>query len=284
MIFDFLDSQDNEWFFFAPNMLSIRTVGAKREYWNVRVIQLFRQLRYPIPPLQVETRIYIYLTTVSGSGLSRKSDTGYAHLVEPVSPIPLSQVIDEVEFGVKSSERSKCDVLAAAVLTLCILRHDKVVDINHIHLSLAHSQADFLKQITNQHGIRLTGELVSCSACSRMTKDIYTATYDWVCDETNEPSLHRHRWALLCVICRVAIRHHVRGSASRLQWPYGPREKTASAILAVVKLFVADMVVPHIFRTNNGTECSNSIFVDYCITVGIWREFTTPHTPQQNGL
>lgn len=71
-------------------------------------------------------------------------------------------------------------------------------------------------------------------------------------------------------------------SASRLQRPYGGREKTEPAILAVVKLFVADMVVPRVFRTNNGTECSNSIFVDYCINVGIWREFTTTHSPQQN--
>ena len=72
-------------------------------------------------------------------------------------------------------------------------------------------------------------------------------------------------------------------SASRLQRPYGVREKSAAAILSVVKRFVADMGVPRAFRTDNGTEYSNSMFVDFCNGLGIRREFTAPYTPQQNG-
>ena len=72
-------------------------------------------------------------------------------------------------------------------------------------------------------------------------------------------------------------------SASRLQRPYGVREKSAAAILSVVKCFVADMGVPRAFRTDNGTEYSNSMFVDFCNGLGIRREFTAPYTPQQNG-
>ena len=72
-------------------------------------------------------------------------------------------------------------------------------------------------------------------------------------------------------------------SASRLQRPYGVREKSAAAILSVVKRFVADMGVPRAFCTDNGTEYSNSMFVDFCSGLGIRRESMAPYTPQQNG-
>ena len=71
-------------------------------------------------------------------------------------------------------------------------------------------------------------------------------------------------------------------SALRLQRPYGVREKSAAAILSVVKRFVAEMGVPRAFRTENGTEYSNSMFVDFCNGLGIRRESTAPYTPQQN--
>ena len=72
-------------------------------------------------------------------------------------------------------------------------------------------------------------------------------------------------------------------SASRLQRPYGVREKSAAAIRSVVKRFVADMGVSRTFRTDNGTEYSNSMFVDLCNGLGIRLEFTALYTPQQNG-
>ena len=61
------------------------------------------------------------------------------------------------------------------------------------------------------------------------------------------------------------------------------REKSAAAILSVVKRFVADMGVPRVFRTDNGIEYSKSMFVDFCDGLGIRREFTAPYMPQQNG-
>ena len=72
-------------------------------------------------------------------------------------------------------------------------------------------------------------------------------------------------------------------SALRFQRPYGARDKSASAILGVVKCFVANMGVPQAFRTGNGAEYTNSTFVDYCKGLGIRRELTAPYTPQQNG-
>ena len=72
-------------------------------------------------------------------------------------------------------------------------------------------------------------------------------------------------------------------SAWRLQRPYSVREKSAAAVPSVVKRFVADMGVPRAFRTDNGTEYSNSMSVDFCNGLGIRREFTTLYTPQQSG-
>ena len=73
-------------------------------------------------------------------------------------------------------------------------------------------------------------------------------------------------------------------SASRFHRPYGARDKSAFTVLGVVKRFVADMRVPRGFKTDNGTEYTNSTFVDYCNGLGIRRELTAPYTPQQNGL
>ena len=72
-------------------------------------------------------------------------------------------------------------------------------------------------------------------------------------------------------------------SASRLQRPYGTRGKSAAAVLAVVKRFIADMGVPRAFRSDNGAEYTNHSFVECCNTLGIRRELTAPYTPQQNG-
>ena len=72
-------------------------------------------------------------------------------------------------------------------------------------------------------------------------------------------------------------------SAPRPQRPYGVGVKSAAAIFSVVKRFVADMGVQRAFCTDNGTEHSNSMFVNFCNGLGIRREFTAPYTPQQNG-
>ena len=60
-------------------------------------------------------------------------------------------------------------------------------------------------------------------------------------------------------------------SASRLQRPYGTRDKRAAAILAVVKRFIADMEVPRAFRSDDGAEYTNHSFVEYCNNLGIRR-------------
>ena len=128
--------------------------------------------------------------------------------------------------------------------------------------------------------------LAPCSGCS-MAKGIRASTphrttsraeapFDLVHIDTAGPfpeSLGASRYVVMFV-----------DSASRFQRPYRTWDKSASAILGVVQRFVADMGVPRAFRTDNGTEYTNSAFVEYCNGLQIRRELTAPYTPQQNGL
>ena len=193
------------------------------------------------------------------------------------------------ESGESASVSSEGVGMAAAVLSPGGLfvnnKKTTVVDINHFHVSLAHAHSSVLKATARQHGIQLEGELAPCSGCS-MAKGIRASTphhttsraaapLDMVHIDTAGPfpeSLGGSRYVVMFV-----------DSASRFQRPYGTRNKSASAILGVVQRFVADMGVPRAFRTDNGTEYTNSAFVDYCNGLQIRRELTAPYTPQQNG-
>ena len=178
--------------------------------------------------------------------------------------------------------------MAAAVLSpggVFINKNKKVADINHFHVPLAHAHSSVLKATARQHGIQFAGELASCSGCF-MAKGIRASTphrttsravapFDMVHIDTTGPfpeSLGGSRYVGMFV-----------DSASRFQRPYGTRDKSASAILGVVQRFVADMVVPRAFQTDNGTKYTNSAFVENCNSLQIRRELTAPYTPQQNG-
>ena len=50
-----------------------------------------------------------------------------------------------------------------------------------------------------------------------------------------------------------------------------------------MKRFVTDMGVLGAFRADNGSECNNRTFPEYCDGLGIRRELTARYTPQQNG-
>ena len=161
----------------------------------------------------------------------------------------------------------------------------RVVDINHFHVSLAHAHLSVLKATAQPHCIQLVRELAPCSGCL-MAKGIRAPTphrttsraeppLDLVHIDTEGPfpeSLRGLRYVVMFV-----------DSASRFQRPYGTRDKSASAILGVVRRYVANMGVPRAFRTDNGTEYTNSAFVEYCNSLQIRRELTAPYTPQQNG-
>ena len=79
-------------------------------------------------------------------------------------------MLGEIQFARKTPSSPECRIgtpLAAAALTPGPLKHGKEVDINHLHVSLAHAHASVLKATAKQHGVRLTGEQVLCSAYSR---------------------------------------------------------------------------------------------------------------------
>ena len=161
----------------------------------------------------------------------------------------------------------------------------RVLDIDHFHVSLARAHSSVLKASAQQHGIQLVGELAPCSGCS-MAKGIRAPTphhttsraeapLDLVHIDTAGPfpeSSGGSRYVVMFV-----------DSASRFQRPCGTRDKSASAILGVMQRFVADMGIPRAFRTDNGTEYTNSAFVEYCNGLQIRRKLTVPYTPQQNG-
>ena len=157
-------------------------------------------------------------------------------------------------------------------------KEKKVVDINHFHVSLAHAHSSVLKATALQHDIQLVRELAPCSGCSMAegiraptphhTMSRAATTMDMVHVDSAGPfqeSLGGSRHVVMFV-----------DGASRFRRPYGARDKSASAILGVVKRFMADMRVPRAFRTDNSAEYTNSTFVDYCNGRGIRRELTDP--------
>ena len=104
------------------------------------------------------------------TGLRDSNVSRVVTVLEPTPFPPPSYVLGEIQFVGNTRSRPECRIgtpLAAAALTLGPLKHGKEVDSNHLHVSLAHAHASMMKATEKQHGIRLTGELVSCSACSR---------------------------------------------------------------------------------------------------------------------
>ena len=217
---------------------------------------------------------------------SSVSGTNSAHgdLLEPIPSPPLSCVLGEIEFGGKPPfECSDGSKVAVAALTPGKLKHAKVIDINDFH-SLAHAHASVLKATAEQHGVRLTGELVSCAACS-MAKGNRAPTPHHTTARAKRPMELVHIDTAGPYPASLGGSRYVMfvDSASRLQRPYGTRDKSAEAIVAVVKHFIADMGVPRAFRSDNSSEYTNRSFVKFCINLGIRHKFTAPYTPQQNG-
>ena len=104
------------------------------------------------------------------TGMHDSNVSGVVKVLEPIPLPPINSVLGGIKFVGKTPSRPECRIdtpLAAAALTPGLLKHGKEVNINHLHVSLTHAHARALKATAKQHEIRLTGELVSCSACSR---------------------------------------------------------------------------------------------------------------------
>ena len=172
---------------------------------------------------------------------------------------------------------SRIVFLTAAALNPGMMKHGKVVDINHLHVSLAHAHASVLQATARQHGFHFTGQLVSCSACS-MAKGNRAPTAHHTTARAKRPM------ELIHVDTAGPFPASLGGSRYVVMFvDSASRDKTAAAILAVVKRFIADMGVPPALRSDNGREYTNHSFVEFCNNLGIRRELTAPYTPQQNG-
>ena len=193
-------------------------------------------------------------------------------------------MLGEIEFVRKALFKSDCS-LAAAALNPGMLKHGKVVDIDHFDVPLAHAHASVLQTTARQHGFRLTGELGRVSACSRAKGNRAPTAHHTTARAKRPMELIHIDTSGPCPASLGGSRYVVMlvDSASRLQRPYGTRDKSAAAILAVVKRFIADMGVPQAFRSDNGAEYTNHSFVEYCNNLGIRRELTASYTPQQTG-
>ena len=213
----------------------------------------------PCPPRVPSSVRFSSALKVSGT------DAAYGDLLEPFPSPVESSVLGKIEFGRKYLFEVDY-FLTAAALNTGMLKHAQVVDINHLHVSLTHAYASVLQATSRQHGFCLAEELISCSACS-MAKGNRAPTahhttvrakrpMELVYIETTDPfpaSLGGSRYVVMFV-----------DRASRLQRPYGTRDKSADAILAVVKRFIADIGVPRAFRSDNGAEYTNHSLVEYC--------------------
>ena len=118
---------------------------------------------------------------------------------------------------------------------------------------------------------------------SERTSSTYPTSRDEASDAAAGTCPHRHRWALPNFSWGVAVRSDVRRQRFASTAAVRRAREERGRHFSVVKCFVADMGVPRAFRIDNGTEYSNSMFVNFCNGPGIRREFMAQYTPQQNG-
>ena len=119
-----------------------------------------------------------------------------------------------------------------------------------------HQREQPAHQPQKQHGIRLTGEQVSRSACSR-AKGYRAPTPHHATRRATQPMGLVHVDTAGPYPTSLGGSRHVVmfvDSASCLQRSYGARKKSVAAIFSVVKRFAVDMGVPRAFRTDSGTE------------------------------
>ena len=122
------------------------TVGAKPRTNRPLVSQISTPLLSCVssfPPSVLSSLQVSSASNVSGTDGARDDS------LEPIPFPPLSSVLRNIQFVGKTLSRPAC-------------RIGTPLDINHLHVSLAHAHASVLKATAKQHEIRLTGELVSC--------------------------------------------------------------------------------------------------------------------------
>ena len=118
---------------------------------------------------------------------------------------------------------------------------------------------------------------------SERTSSTYPTSRDEASDAAAGTCSHRHRWSLPNFSWGIAVRRDVRRQrfASTAAVRHAREERGRHSFCR--ETLRGRYGVPRAFHTDNGTDYSNSMFVDFSNGLGIRRELTAPYTPQQNG-
>ena len=134
--------------YLQASRLTPGTVEAKARTNRALASQMSTPLSSCVPPCSPSVPNSSHFS--SASNVLGTDDAAYDDLLEPISSPPLSSVVGENEFGGKPPLESDCS-LATAALNPGILKHGKVVDVEHLHISLAHAHASVLQATARQH-------------------------------------------------------------------------------------------------------------------------------------
>ena len=177
--------------------------------------------------------------------------------------------------------------IVAAVLAPGKMRR---IDINDLHVSLAHSHADTLRETARQMGIKVFGELVPCAGCSEAKGRRMAVPWTTECRSTRplerlfvdlsgqQPASAGGAQYLMMIV----------DDYSRMGWPYFLKRK--SDVPMAFAGFLADVNakgVPSIvecIRSDNGTEFTKPEFVALLNERGIRREYTPVNSPKHDGV
>ena len=177
--------------------------------------------------------------------------------------------------------------IAAAVLAPGKLRR---IDINDLHVCLAHFHADTLRETARQMGIKVFGELVPCAGCSEAKGRRMAVPWTTECRSTRplerlfvDPSGQQPRSAGGAQYLMMIVDDY-----SRVGWPYFLKRK--SKVLIAFAGFRADINATgapstvECIRSDNGTAFTKSEFVALLNERGIRREYKPVNSPKHDGV
>ena len=177
--------------------------------------------------------------------------------------------------------------IATAVLAPGMMRR---IDINDLHVSLAHSHADTLRESARQMGIKVFGDLIPCAGCSKAKGRRMAVPWTTECRSTRplerlfvDLSGQPPRSAGSAEYLMMIVDDY-----SRMRWPYFFKRKCDVPMGFTV--FLADinargtLSIVECIRSDNGTESIQPEFVALFSNRGIRREYTPVNCPKHDGV
>ena len=160
-----------------------------------------------------------------------------------------------------------------------------------MHVSYVHAIPGILHETTRQLGFRLTGNFRACGGCSMskgkrqpLRKTILSCSerpLQRVFVDLSGPKPTQSAGGALYILL-------IKGDFSRFGWTYFMKQKSDAG--ATFKRFLTDILdstkpsVVECVRSDGGGDFSGGAFRELCEDRGIREEFTTPDTPQLNGV